>query len=153
MKKISRRLFLDSGKKMITLIPLINVMGCFQNQSEKINPEDSLKKLILVIGPWTREEQSKAEEFANRFVKADPVVSQFLPEFSELMQSLGTHFSNNDFALPEINFEEFSVEERELLLSLSRVLYDFVEVRFYVSEIPPWGQCIGDPNWHTNAPM
>ena len=45
-----------------------------------------------------------------------------------------------------------SEQERELLLQLARDLYSLVEVRFFVSGIPPWGECLGDRTWHTRAP-
>ena len=51
-----------------------------------------------------------------------------------------------------IDLEGVPTEERELVLQLTRDLYSLVEVRFYVSSVPPWGECLGDRTWHTRAP-
>lgn len=152
MKKITRRLFLDSTKKFLAFLPFVNVIGCTQDQSSKLSPEDSLKKLIYVIGPWTKEDNLIAEDFANRFIKASQIVSQFIPKSSTTIQNLSARFSEEDFAVREIDLDRLSIKERELLIALGKQLYDLVEVRFFVAKVPSWGQCIGDPLWHTKAP-
>jgi hypothetical protein len=151
MKNLSRRTFLDSGKKILAFIPFVNIIGCIPDQSLKLSPEDSLRKLIHVIGPWTLEEKPIAEDFSNRFLQANHIVSQYLPASADIIQKLSSRFSNDDFAVKEIDLIELSSKEQDLIKILGMQIYDLIEVRFYVSEIPPWGQCIGDPYWHTKV--
>ena len=43
-------------------------------------------------------------------------------------------------------------KEKEMLMNLSKQLYSFVEVRFYASNEPLWGQCQNNSNWHMRIP-
>lgn len=153
MNKLSRRKFLDSGMKVLAFIPFINIVGCIQDRSSIPSPEDSLKKLIYVMGPWTLSDKPAAEDFANRFVQADHIVSQYLPQSADIIQKLSSRFSDNDFAVKEIDLNKLDPEERDLIVALGKQLYDLIEMRFYVSKIPPWDQCIGDALWHTKVPQ
>jgi len=53
----------------------------------------------------------------------------------------------------EVDLNGLPPEERELLLTLVKQLYNFVEVRFLVSGEPPWGECPEDRLHHTQAPI
>jgi hypothetical protein len=55
-------------------------------------------------------------------------------------------------AVQEIGLGNIPNEEQEILLNLTKQLYSFVEVRFYVSNEPPWGQCQDSSKWHTRIP-
>jgi hypothetical protein len=153
MKNISRRIFLDSLKKVLTIIPFANIIGCIQDPGSRINPEDALKNLIFVIGPWTKEDIALAEDFANRFLQAAHIVSQYLPKSADTIQKLASRFSDEDLAAEEIDLNILPTEEQEIMKALGMQLYDLIEVRFYVSQMPEWGQCIGDPLWHTKIPV
>jgi hypothetical protein len=56
-------------------------------------------------------------------------------------------------ALKEVEMGDLSLEERELLLTLVRQIYDLLEVRYYVSGEPPFGECQMDATRHTRAPQ
>ncbi len=109
------------------------------------------KKLIFLIGPWTFKEKSVAEDFAVRFLKAGHI-NQYLPKSAKLVQSLAGRFPDNTWAVDNVNLKNIPKEEKELLVGLTKQLYSFVEVRFYVSNEPIWGQCQGDVNWQTKVP-
>jgi hypothetical protein len=109
-----------------------------------LNPEESLKKLILLLGPWPVTEKEKAEDFARRFLKAKHAVGPYLPGSSQLVQSLASRFPDGTLAIKEINLRSLPAKEQELLMKLVKQLYSFIEVRFYVSNEPPWGECHGD---------
>ena len=117
-----------------------------------LNPEESLKKLILLLGPWPFTDREKAEDFARRFLKAKHAVGSYLPGSSKLVQSLAGRFPADTVAIREINLQNLPTKERELLMNLVKQLYSFIEVRFYVSDEPPWGECQDDTTRHTRAP-
>lgn len=116
------------------------------------SPEESLNKLILAAGPWTSEEREKADNFVRRFLAAEGAASPYLPSHGKVLQTLAGRFPAGTFALKEIDLKPLSPEERELLLKLVEQLYNYVEVRFFVSHDPPWGECQPDRMRYTRSP-
>jgi len=107
----------------------------------------------LLLGPWTAADKEEAEDFASRFLKSKYNVGAYLPQSSKLIQNLASHFPEQTIAAKEIDLRKLPSREKGLLLKLVRQLYSFVEVRFYVSNQSPWGDCLGDGTWwHTQAP-
>ena len=121
------------------------------NTKSKLNPEESLKSLIYIFGPWKFEDHSIAEDFAIRFIATD-YARVFLPKSVNLVQSLSGQISEEATKVEEIDLGKLPVEEQDLLIALSKQIYSFVEVRFYVSNDPPWGECQGNPRFHTRIP-
>ncbi len=117
-----------------------------------INPEESLIKLIHLLGPWPVTDKEQADDFARRFLKAKHAVGNYLPGSSELVQSLASRFPANTVAMGELNLRNLPTKEQELLIKLVKQLYDFIEVRFYVAKEPPWGECQLDSTGYTQAP-
>ncbi|MEN8194643.1 MAG: hypothetical protein ABFS12_17615 [Bacteroidota bacterium] len=151
MKKITRRLFLNQSTKFLAFIPFVNIISCIPDHDTVLSPEDSLKKLIFNIGPWAPEDIQIAEDFARRFLKTD-FISQYLPKSDKIIQSLSNRLPGEDQAVNNIDLNNIPKDEQEILKKLAKQLYSFVEVRFYVSNAPPWGQCIGNSKWHTRIP-
>jgi len=149
MKNITRRRFVIQSSKLLAFIPLASAMGCVLDSN--LDPEDSLKKLIYIVGPWTIEDNLIAEDFAKRFLKTD-YVNQYLSKSVTLIQSLYKQISEKTMTIKEIDLDNIPKEEKEILINLSKQLYNFVEVRFYVSNEPTWGQCQGNSKWHTRIP-
>ncbi len=156
MKKdsnLNRRQFLNIGSKLVLSLPVAYVIGCGTDKSSPLNPEDSLKKLILLLGPWPAAEKSKADDFANRFLKAKHAVEPYIPGSGKLVQNLAKRFPAESMAINQINLQNIPAKERELLITLTKQIYSFVEVRFDVANEPPWGHCQGDRLWHTRSPV
>ncbi|MCP4261734.1 MAG: hypothetical protein GY774_30165, partial [Planctomycetes bacterium] len=129
-----RRQFLQ----LMMSLPVGFVIGCDLRRDRStakaplLSPEEALRKLILLVGPWSTTEKEKAEDFARRFLKAKHTVVPYLPKSSKLVQNLASRFSAETMSLKEINLGNLPAEERELLMKLIRQLYSFIEVRFYV---------------------
>ncbi len=147
----TRRRFLELSSKALITLPLVSAIGCDLDNSPILSSEESLKKLIFLIGPWSKSEKQIAENFVKRFIKFNHTES-YLPGSSKLVQSLANRYSLETMAINEINMKNLPSEERELLIILTQQLYSFVEVRYYVAKEPPWGQCQGN-QWHTRAPI
>ena len=112
--------------------------------------EDSLRALVLALGPWPESDREKAEDFAGRFVTY--AGGLYLPESTETIQGLATRLPADATALNEIDLKGLSGNERELLIRLTEQLYSFIEVRFYLANEPPWGECLGDRTRYTRPP-
>lgn len=151
MENITRRRFVVQSSKLLAFIPFVGVIGCISDKDSTLSSEDSLKRLIYIIGPWSIEDNLIAEDFARRFLKTVHA-GQYLPKSNKLIQSLSKHISEETMAVKEIDLNNIPKEEQEILIALLEQLYSFVEVRFYASKIPPWGHCQGDPLWHTRMP-
>jgi len=147
----TRRQFLNLTSKLLVSLPMIYTFSCVSKNASLLNSKDSLRKLILLLGPWTNEEKLKAEDFAKSFLKANHATSPYLPGSSKLVQSLANQFPDESMAISEIHLKNLTAEEQKLLVTLTQQLYSFVEVRFDVANEPPWGQCQGS-NWHTRTP-
>ncbi len=156
MKKntnLNRRQFLNVGSKLVLTLPVAYAFGCASDKTLLPNPEDSLKKLIFLLGPWSTSEKEKANDFAKRFLKSKPATAPYLPESEKLVQSLAKHFPAESMAIHQINLQTIQAKERELLVTLTKQIYSYVEVRFYVANEPLWGHCQGDRLWHTRSPV
>jgi len=151
LEKVSRRQFLNTGGKFLAFIPFTGIISCIPDSGSRLSPEESLKKLIFLIGPWIFEGKSVAEDFADRFLKSDHV-KQYLPKSGKIIQSLAGRFPNNTWAIDHINLKDLPKEKQELLVGLTKQIYSFVEVRFYVSKEPAWGLCQGNNMWQTRSP-
>lgn len=152
--KISRGQFL----RILASLPIFSAIGLdsklfkYTVSAEPQTPEESLKKLIFLFGPWSEKDRKEAEDFAGRFLSAKHAVAPYLPGSNELVQSLAKRFPANSIALNEVNLENLSPKERKLLMELVNQLYNLIEVRFTVSNEPSWGECLGDLTRHTLAP-
>lgn len=151
--ELNRREFLDLSVKLALALPFAPMLGPVQAAEFPLSPKDSLKKLILVLGPWSATEKQRAEDFASRFLRAEHAVEPYLPGSGELVQSLASRFPADTMAIGKINLQDLPPEERGLLVKLTKQLYGFVEVRFNAADIPPWGLCQGDRLLHTRPPV
>ncbi|PRX57507.1 hypothetical protein [Flagellimonas meridianipacifica] len=151
MEKSTRRQFVIQSSRLLAFLPFVSSMGCISDHDSKFRKEDSLKRLIYIIGPWTLEDKILAEDFAIRFIKSNHA-DKFLPKSVQLIQSLSKQMTRDKMAIKEINLANMPKEEQDLLMHLSKQLYSFVEVRLYISKEPPWGQCINNSRWHTRIP-
>ncbi len=106
-----------------------------------VSPEESLRKLIFLVGPWSPPDRDNAEDFAGRFLKAGHLTGSYLPDLGEAVQSLASRFPDNTMAVKKIDLQDLPPVERELLVNLVKQLYSLIEVRFYVLNEPPWGEC------------
>lgn len=141
---------------LLVSLPTGLAVGLGQSQSSLetplLNPEESLRKLILFLGPWPAADREEAEDFARRFLQARDAIRPYLPGLSDLVQSLAGRFPDETLAGEEINLRGSSEQERELLKQLVKQLYSFIEVRFLVSNESPWGACQSDRLKYTKAP-
>ncbi len=149
MENITRRRFVIQSSRLLAFIPLAGVLSCAEES--KLSAEESLKRLIYIVGPWTLEDHSIAEDFTNRFLITD-FAKEYLPKSVDLIESLSKQIAKESAEVKEIDLGKLPLEEQDLIMTLSKQLYSFVEVRFYVSNEPPWGACQGDPKWHTRIP-
>jgi len=147
MEDITRRKFVIQSSKLLAFIPFAGVIGCISDVDSKLSHEDSLKRLIYIVGPWTLEDHLIAEDFIKRFLKTS-YADQYLPKSVTLIQSLSKQISKETFAMKEIDLDNISKDEKEILINLSKQIYSFVEVRFYISNEPDWGQRQGNAKWH-----
>ncbi len=144
--------------KLVISVPLGFVVGCEPAQRGStvqqtlLDPEQSLEKLILLLGPWSTTDKQQAEDFARRFLGASHAGGLYLPASSELVQSLASRFSNGAMAIREINIQNLPGEEQALLMKLVSQLYSLIEVRLLASNDPPWGACQVDRLRYTRAP-
>jgi hypothetical protein len=144
--------------RFLLTLPLALFFGCKPRVQTPIveapapSPEEALRRLILLVGPWDEGQRKPAEDFARRFLTAENAVSPYLPASAATVQSLAGRFPAGTMAVGEIDLATLPEEERGLLLQLTRQLYTYVEVRFYVNGEPPWGECQRDPLRYTRAP-
>ena len=117
-----------------------------------LTPSQTLKKLIIMLGPWSTQQKRDAEDFANRFLRAKHMVKPFLPESAVLLQNIANHFSNDNRVLKEINLEEFSTKEQKLLSQLVSQLYNLKEIRYLTSNEQPYGICQSNPISYIKIP-
>ena len=85
MENITRRRFVIQSSRLLAFIPLAGVISCAGET--KLSAQESLKRLIYIIGPWSQADQSMAEDFANRFLET-PFAKPYLPKSVSLIQSL-----------------------------------------------------------------
>jgi hypothetical protein len=143
--------------RLVASLPIAFAFGCDTDRNRSgedappLSPEESLRKLVIILGPW-RTEDTGAEDFAARFVASSYAGGQYLPESSELVQSLASRFPDGVMAVTEVDLGGLPDEEQQLLLTLVSHLYSLIEVRFLVANEPPWGACQADRTRHTRAP-
>ena len=123
------------------------------DRSAFASPEESLGKLVRLLGPWSEGDERAAERFAERFLAAPHAAGSYLPESAEVVQSLAARFPSETIGLQEIDLDSLPPDEQELLLTLVKQLYSLVEVRFDVAGEPPRGECPEDRLLHTRAPV
>ncbi len=149
-----RRYFL----RVLISLPMGSVIGWNLDRYESLvyartlTPEESLKKLVLLLAPWPATDNKKAEDFAKRFLKSKHAVGPYLPVSSKVVQSLASRFPDGTLAINEIDLRSLPAKEKELLMNLVGHLYSLVEVRFDISNWPPPGECQDDTTWYTRAP-
>jgi hypothetical protein len=151
--ELKRREFLE----ILMALPLGAAVACSSETGRPlsdvpISAQEAMQKLVRILGPWSDAETSQAEDFAQRFVAASHIVGSYFQESRPALESLAARFPDGTMTVDEVNLGELPGDERELVVQLTRDLYSLVEVRFLVSGIPPWGECLGDPTWHTRAP-
>ncbi len=151
MENLTRRRFVIQSSKILAFIPFADVIGCISDTDSILSPEDSLKRLIYIFGPWAIDDILIAEDFVRRFLKTD-FANQYLPDSVALVQTLSKQISNETTVVKEIDLDKIPKDEKETLINLSKQLYSFVEVRFYVSNEPSWGKCQGNAKWHMRIP-
>jgi hypothetical protein len=152
MTEWDRREFL----KLLSSLPVAIAIGC-GSEGEKaavkgtpLSPDESLKKLIRVLGPWSSQE--KAQDFAVRFVESAHVDAFHLSDSGEAIQALATRFGDDLLAVNKVDLEDLSAAEKDFVLSLAKQIYSLTEVRFVVCKEPQAGECQGDISWHTKVP-
>jgi hypothetical protein len=151
MKKIDRRRFIIQSSKVLAFIPFANIVGCNSDFDPKLDPEESLKNLISILGPWTLEDDKIAYEFAKRFIKTE-FAKPYLKNSNLVLKGILKQIPDDHTRDHEINLTQLTDEESIMLMDLTQQLYSFVEVRFYASNEPGWGICQGDSKWHTRIP-
>jgi hypothetical protein len=144
--------------RLLASLPIGLAIGCGTGESiapargAPLSPRDSLRKLVLLLGPWSDTDRGAADDFVRRFLAAEPVADPYLTGSAALLQSLASRFPDGTMALQEVDLGSLPPEDRDLLIALAKQLYSFVEVRFLLSGDRPYGQCQGDPLRHTRAP-
>lgn len=150
MENQTRRQFVIQTSRVLAFLPFTGIIGCVSGSES--GPEESLSRLIYILGPWPVEDNATAENFVNRFLKTG-FAQPFLQKSVSLVKSLAGQVSNEKFTAKEIDLRNLSEDHQSLLISLTQQLYSFVEVRFYTINEPPWGQCQGNPKWHMRTPL
>jgi hypothetical protein len=116
------------------------------------SPGESLRKLLLLLGPWSVDNRKQAEDFVLRFLRMEQNAGFYLPKAAGLMQSLARRFPDDRIGLAEIDLTGLSEQERLLLLKLTSQLYSFMEVRFTIANEPQVGECQDDRLRYTRPP-
>ena len=157
--ELNRRQFLKALTSLPISLPMVSTVGYAAKLVEAtvrrptLSPEDSLKKLVLLFGPWSAAGGETSADFARRFMKSIHVVGSYLPESNKLVQSLAGRFPAGTVAIKEIDLRKLQPKEQELLMNLTKQLYNFVEVRLLASSEPQWGECQTDDRMrYTRAP-
>ena len=136
--------------KVLMTLPVGYAIGC---RPERLSPaRESLGNLVLALGPWPAADRERAEEFVARFLAAEHIVGLYLPESEAVVRRLARQFPDDAMASAELDMTLLSAEERELCMQLVQQLYSLVEVRFYISDEPRWGQCLGERTRYVQAP-
>lgn len=151
MENLTRRKFVIQSSKLLAFIPFAGVISCVSDDKSKLSHEDALKKLIFILGPWSLEDNLIAEDFVKRFLNTG-YASLYLPKSVDLIQSLSEQITEKSMIVKEINLDKLTDEEQGILIDLSKQLYSFIEIRFYASNEPSWGNCQGNAKWHTRIP-
>lgn len=158
-RKLGRREFLWLAISQPVSVPIVFMAGCDSVQQKpaviapELSPEESLTKLILIVGPWPADQKEEADDFARRFLAAEHTVAPYLPESSRLVQNLARRFPDGIMFAEKIDLRKLPTEERQLLTNLTMHLYSFVEIRYMVCKQPPQGECQSAGLPYTSAPL
>lgn len=152
MRKITRRDFNLQITKAIAGISIYQFIGCKDEVKLLSKKEENLKKLVIAFGPWTQNDISIAEDFANRFVKASHLSENHLENSADLVNSISDKLPKNAIALDALELRIFSAEEYEFVIILCKQIYNLVEVRYFVSNMPIFGECQVDELFYTQKP-
>ena len=117
-----------------------------------LSPEESLRKLILLVGPWPETDKREAEDFSRRFLQAKQAAGPYLERSGELIRGLASRFPDGTVAVSGVELRGLPEPERALLVNLVKQVYSLVEVRFRVCDEPPFGECQEDRLRYTRAP-
>lgn len=79
-------------------------------------------------------------------------MAPYLIDKGKTLQVLASRLPNDLSAMEKIDLSEFPEKEREVLIQLTQQLYSFIEVRFLVTDEPPWGDCAYDVLRYTRPP-
>ncbi len=152
MGKITRHEFNLLTTKIIAGITLYQFVGCSNEGKIKSKGEENLKKLVIAFGPWPMIDRSIAEDFAKRFIEVSHLSQNYLRKSVELVNNIANKLPKNAIALESLDVRKFSFEENKLILTLCKQLYNLVEVRYYISNMPQFGECHVDALFYTKLP-
>jgi hypothetical protein len=140
--------------QFLLLAPIGLTLSCGRPgyEAPALSSEQSLKKLILILGPWSATEQGEGEDFAGRFLASKVTSGSYLPDSAELVQSLARRFADGTVSVNEIKLGELPLEERTVLLNLAKQIYSLTETRFMMTGQPAVGECQDDATMHTRRP-
>ena len=144
--ELKRREFIQ----VLLSLPLGYAVACSREQRPL--EQESLSRLVLALGPWSADDRELAEEFVGRFLAAEHMVGLYLPESSTVIQSLARRFPEGVMSVGDVDLATLSEEEREFVVGFIQQLYSLVEVRFFISNEPRWGLCLGERTRYTQAP-
>ncbi len=146
---LDRRDFL----KLVAGLPVAYTFGCNipKGVAPRLSPDESLCKLIRLLGPWS--DEMKADDFIKRFMDSEHTVAPYLPDSGRSIQGLASRFPAGSISIDRIDLNTIPKRERALLVHLTKQLYSFIEVRFYLSGEPPWGECHAEYLRHTRPPI
>jgi hypothetical protein len=157
--RLGRREFLWLAVSAPVSLPILSAAGCDSAKrtptviASQSGPKESLKKLILMVGPWPAEQKEQADDFARRFLAAEHTVSPYLPKSSRSIQSLAGRLPDDVMFAEKIDLSKLPAEERRLLTNLTAHLYSFVEIRYMLCKQPPQGECQSAGLPYTSAPL
>ena len=144
--ELKRREFIQ----VLLSLPLSYVVAC--SGEERTVEQESLSRLVLALGPWSADDRELAEEFVGRFLAAEHMVGLYLPESSTVIQRQARRFPEGVMSVGDVDLATLSEEEREFVVGFIQQLYSLVEVRFFISNEPRWGACLGERTRYTQAP-
>ncbi len=153
MRKITRREFNLLTTKVIAGITLYQFIGCENETRSELTSKENLKKLIIAFGPWTIIDKTIAADFAERFVNAHHLTKNYLQKKTELIVKIANKIPKNSIAMESLDLRKFSVEENELIMNLCKQIYNLVEVRYFISNMPPYGECQVDELFYVKEPL
>jgi hypothetical protein len=136
--------------KVLMTLPVGYAVGC--RPERRSTAQESLGNLVLALGPWPAADRERAEEFVARFLAAEHIVGLYLPESEAVIRSLANRFPDATMASAELDMTLLTAEERKIGTQLVQQLYSLIEVRFYISNEPRWGECLGERTRYVQAP-
>ncbi len=137
---------------MLAVIPLFHFIGCKDDASIESSIKKDLKKLIIAFGPWPSIDRSIAEDFAERFVNAHHLTQSYLHKKADLLITISNKIPKNSISIESLDLSKFSSEEHDLIMNLCDQIYNLVEVRYFISNMPPWGECQIDELFYSKMP-